>query len=367
MLWPAKRGSARTGGAGHLAASMQTARLPGLIFAVLFAAVTASAQEPSDPRQRQAAAEAYDQGTAAYLSGDYAKAAEWFETANRLSPAAPALIQAARSLQQAGQAARAATLSLRLITEYADQPAAVEFGERTLEQLSGQLVRVEVSCDSCTIDVDGTLQEWSAFYVEPDTTHTVIASFETGAQRAEVHAGGGETVPLTFAAPPPPAEGQRPDDDDDRDDGRTGPIDPGVEKPLPPLVTYIGIGVTAALLGGSIFSTVDTQAGADEYEEAANAWRNAGCANRPKDAPMTDQCQDLFDPANELLEDGRGRETRTTILWVATGVSAAATAVIAAFFTNWDGDESPSEAARGIKVGVATGPNGAGLTMKGSF
>lgn len=347
---------------------MQTARIAGLFFAVFFAAASASAQEPSDPRQRQAAAEAYDQGTAAYLSGDYAKAAEWFETANRLSPAAPALIQAARSLQQAGQAARAATLSLRLITEYSDQPAAVEFGERTLEQLSGQLVRVEVNCDSCTIDVDGTLQEWSAFYLESDTTHTVIASFETGAQRAEVHAGGGETVPLTFTAPPPPAERDRGGNggDDDGDD-RTRMIDTDVAKPLPPLVTYIGIGVTAALLAGSIVSTVDTQAGADEYEEAANDWRDADCANRPKDAPMTMQCQMLFDPANEKLEDGRGRETRTTILWVATGVSAAATAVIAAIFTDWDGGASSSEAARGIKVGVATGPNGAGVTMKGSF
>src|SRR5690348_3550323 len=45
----------------------------------------------SETRERQAAAEAYDQGTASYLSGDFARAAEWFETAHRLSPAAPAL------------------------------------------------------------------------------------------------------------------------------------------------------------------------------------------------------------------------------------------------------------------------------------
>ena len=45
---------------------------------------------------------------------------------------------------------------------------------------------------------------------------------------------------------------------------------------------------------------------------------------------MCADCQALFDPANEKLEDGQGRETRTTVLWVATGVSAAATAVIAA-------------------------------------
>jgi hypothetical protein len=79
---------------------MQTARI-----AVLVAAAWLTAAQPGvaqDARQRQAAAEAYDQGTSAYLSGDYVKAAEWFETANRLASAAPALIQSARSLQQAG-------------------------------------------------------------------------------------------------------------------------------------------------------------------------------------------------------------------------------------------------------------------------
>ena len=81
--------------------------------------------------QRQAAAEAYDQGTAAYLAGDYAKAAEWFETANRLSPAAPALIQAARAHSKPANLPRAATLALRLTHEYPNEPAAVEFGERT--------------------------------------------------------------------------------------------------------------------------------------------------------------------------------------------------------------------------------------------
>jgi outer membrane protein assembly factor BamD (BamD/ComL family) len=76
---------------------MHTARIAVLVAAASLAAVPSARAQ--DARQRQAAAEAYDQGTAAYLAGDYEKAAEWFETANRLAPAAPALIQAARSAQ----------------------------------------------------------------------------------------------------------------------------------------------------------------------------------------------------------------------------------------------------------------------------
>src|SRR3954462_14883280 len=106
-----------------MAESMCRARIGGLVAAIWVAALPAFAQPQSDARQRQAAAEAYDQGTAAYLSGDYEKAAEWFKTANRMSPAAPALIQAARAHQQAGHQSRAATLALRIVTEYPNEAA----------------------------------------------------------------------------------------------------------------------------------------------------------------------------------------------------------------------------------------------------
>src|SRR5688572_28785032 len=91
---------------------------------MVFAAAPRPAAAQSETRERQAAAEAYDQGTVSYVSRDYAKAADWFETANRLSPAAPALIQATRAHQQAGHLTRAATLALRLTLEYANEPGA---------------------------------------------------------------------------------------------------------------------------------------------------------------------------------------------------------------------------------------------------
>src|SRR5262249_55564611 len=123
---------------GGAAESMQTVRVIGVLAVTAFVLIarTPLSQAQSDTRQRQAAAEAYDQGTAAYLSGDYEKAAEWFETANRMSPAAPALIQAARAHQQAGHLVRAATLALRLTLEHSDDATAMQFGQGLLERLA---------------------------------------------------------------------------------------------------------------------------------------------------------------------------------------------------------------------------------------
>jgi tetratricopeptide (TPR) repeat protein len=302
---------------------------------------TATAQE-GDARQRQAAAEAYDQGTAAYVAKDYEKAAQWFETANRLSPAAPALIQSARSHYKAGSLARAATLALQLTQTYASEPTALEVGETLLNDTAGSLVRVEVTCDGCSLDVDGTLQEFKAFFVSPDEAHKVTASFEHGERSSEVSGSAGDRKELSFDAPPPPVVvnpdqpgGADPDEGGSfTDDGRRRDA---VKRPLPPIVTFIGAGLTGALLIGSIISTVDVYARADKYEGAADE-ANAACR---EDRP---DCTSLYNRANDLLDDGEPTEMRTTILWVATGVVGAATAIVALTLTDWsgDGDESAS-------------------------
>jgi hypothetical protein len=340
---------------------MQTARI-----AVLVAAAWLTAAQPGiaqDARQRQAAAEAYDQGTSAYLSGDYVKAAEWFETANRLAPAAPALIQAARSLQQAGQSARAATLALRLTTEYASEPAAVDFGEGMLQQLSGQLLRIDVSCDGCTLDVNGTLQEWPSFFVAADEAHVVTASFETGDRRAEVGGQAGEVKTLEFEAPPPqPTAEQKGKHGDSSSSSWPEPPSDREPKPLAPVFTFVGAGLTAALLAGSIISTADMNAGVDPYEDAAAAFRDTCDVDLPPP-----NCPELEKDARDKLDAGRDKETRTTVLWVATGVVAAATTAIALLLTNWDGDESANASRAPVGIAVAPGPREASLVVKGTF
>lgn len=310
----------------------------------LFANVGGAAAQEGDARQRQAAAEAYDQGTAAYVARDYQKAAQWFETANRLSPAAPALIQSTRSHYKAGNLPRAATLALQLTITYASEPTAVEVGENLLEEAAPQLVRVDVTCESCSLDVDGTLQEFKSFFLPADTAHKVTASFETGEVAGEVSGAAGESKALSFEAPPPPTPVVNPDDPENEPGteimlGSDGKPRDAAKKPLPPLVTFIGAGVTGALLIGSIVSTVDVYARADDYEAAADK-ANAAC----RADPGSSNCTTLYNKANDLLDDGEPTEMRTTILWVATGVVGAATVIIALTLTDWSGGDDDARA-----------------------
>nr|MDQ3036002.1 hypothetical protein [Myxococcota bacterium] len=68
------------------------------------------AAEPT-AQERQAAADAFDRGTRAFLARDYPRAGQWFETAYRMAPAAVALIGAVRAYERGGNVQRAATLA----------------------------------------------------------------------------------------------------------------------------------------------------------------------------------------------------------------------------------------------------------------
>jgi tetratricopeptide (TPR) repeat protein len=346
---------------------MPSVRVALLSLFVLSLPAIATAQ--SEARQRQAAAEAYDQGTTAYLAGDYEKAAQWFETANRMSPAAPALIQAARAHQQAGHAARAATLALALVQTYSEDATAVEFGNGVLNALAGGLVRVDVSCEGCSLDVDGTLHETPSFFVDPDTTHNVTASFETGDQVATVSGSAGESKTLSFEAPPPPPA-PPPDDEDDEDvpvDPRDDVVDEG-GKPLPPVVTYVGVGITAVLLVASIVSTSSMLSGVEPYEKAADAYTDM-CEESTM-PPAAAECDRLYAKAKKLLDDGEKKETLTTVLWIGTGVAGVATAVLALTLTDWSGDddESAEDAmSTSPRLSLHASRDGALMSLKGRF
>jgi tetratricopeptide (TPR) repeat protein len=337
---------------------MQRASIGGLALLVgilAFATVPAATLGQSETRERQAAAEAYDQGTASYLSGDYPKAAEWFETANRLSPAAPALIQAARAHQQAGHSTRAATLALRLTLEYPDEAAAVKFAQGVLDQLGPRFVRVEVTCTACSLDVDGTLQESQIFFVEPGVEHSITASFETGERKQPVQGLAGETKTLEFEAPPHPIV---PPTQSGALAGAS--IDSVSRKPLGPPVTFIAGGITVLLLAGSIVSTLDMNSGVDPYEAAVDDYNQ--CLRTMDDATG---CNDLYQVAQDQLDKGKSKETRTTILWGVTGGAAVVTAVIGLLLTDWSGNGDDSASAKGLQFVVAPTHGGATLSMRG--
>jgi hypothetical protein len=334
--------------------------LLAVLIGVLAGGRPAEAQDPAgsppdaepSAQQRQAAAEAYDRGTAAYLARDYAAAARWFETAHRMAPAAPALLQAVRAHQRAGDVLRASNLALRLQAQYGDERQAMRVAAPLVEAAVRAYVRVDVSCTSCTVDLDGTLLEWPSFFVEADVEHAVGAHFETGdAAPQTVRGAPGQALALTFDAPPPPepttstgprgwpaaALRRRPADDvqgpvgeaPSRADGRRG------TDGLHPAVVLVAAGATVVTGGLLIWSGLDTTAGVPAYE-----------AN----------------PTQEALEAGQQKELRTNVLVGVTALLGVTTGVLA-IFTDWGGrDDAPP-----VEAGVAPTVGGAMGVVRGRF
>ena len=302
--------------------------------------VTAARAQEISARDRQSASEAYTRGTAAYLAEDFADAGRWFETAHRLAPAAAALVQAVRSYERAGNALRSATLALRLTALYPEDRAAQRAAESAL-RAAPRLVRVDVQCEGCAVQVDGTVMEHPSFFVEPGSEHVVEAAFETGTRRETVQAAAGEQRSLAFEAPPPPATAEA----TPGENGETGadPVepDPAVPQasggaPVPVWVTVTALVATLAVGGVLVWSGIDALDGVPAYE---------------------------MNPTAEALADGQARELRTNLLIGGTSLLAATTLVLA-IFTDWGG--GPAQAGD-VQASFGIHTDGAMGALRGLF
>jgi hypothetical protein len=276
-----------------------------LVFAL---AAPVAAQSAED---RRAAGNAYNRGSAAYIAERWAEAARWFETAHRLAPAAPALVQAVRAHVLAGHDLRALTLSLRLEATYPDDEAAAATAAEVLGEHASRFVRVDVVCAECSVELDGTLQEHPSFFVTPDEGHRVVASFPTGSVNESVTGQPGETRTLTFDPPlstgedpvfpdDPPNDPPPDDPPHDGDDGSSG---------LSPIFFISAAALTAGAGAVLLWSGLDALGGVDAYEADLTA---------------------------EALSEGQAKELRTNILiGVTAGLAAVATVLL--IFTDWDG------------------------------
>lgn len=292
----------------------------------------ATASEPS-AADRQAAGQAYDRATAAYLARDYPRAATLFETAYRLAPASAALLQAVRAHERAGNNLRAATLALRLQAFYASDAAASRQAETTLAATRAQFARIDVTCaGTCTLELDGVLQDHSSFFAAPGIEHTVRATFETGPVEHSVTGAAGATERVAFEAPAAPIA--------DAHDEQTGPdtADDRGGSGLSPIPFVIALVATAGAGGVLVWSGVDALDGVPAYEAM---------------------------PTAERLADGQSRELRTNILIGVTG-ALALTALVLAIVTDWDGDGGTAES-ESPQVSLTVTPDLGVLTLGGSF
>lgn len=159
----------------------------------------ASAQDESTQRR---AAEAYDQGIAAFRAGEYARAGESFVRANVLAPSPIALAQAVRAFREANQIRVAGTLALRLLAQEGLPPLLRQIAERAVADATQWYVRIDVACAvPCTVAVDGVIEESSRFFAPPDRDLRITARFRSGATMEEtVRAPAGEARLVSFAA-----------------------------------------------------------------------------------------------------------------------------------------------------------------------
>jgi hypothetical protein len=318
--------------------------LAAALLSIASIASIASAQTAPEPSadDREAAGEAYDRGTAAYLARDYQRAASLFETAYRLAPNSAALIQAVRAHDRAGDHLRAASLALRLQARHGDDRQAVRQAETTLREASRSFLRVDVTCDAdCTVELDGRLEDHPSFFVDPASAHTVRASFDTGAAEPQATSGAaGETQAMSFARPAPAPEPEP----------VVVVVAPPVEEPDPiappppssggisPAVFVTALALTAVAGGVLIWSGVDTLDGLPAYQA---------------------------DPTIARLQDGQARELRTNVMIGVTGALAITTLVLA-IVTDWDGDPAASETATPVVSAVIT-PEGGIAFAQGRF
>ena len=325
---------------------------------LVVAAAPAFADKAPDAAQIRQAAEQFDAGVIAYKQKDYEGAASRFEAADAAAPGAQALRQAIRARMEAGQGARAATLSAQALERYAGDGVTVKLARDTIAKVEPLVQKLNISCASPCVLAVGTRSipgesntRWVVF-VDPGKIG-IGASFFGGASSAsqEITAMAGKSSDLRFepeekkGSPKPvvlPITGSG---------TPPGVVDPPPEIPSTDLVptkssgihpaAFIAAGVATLGLGGvTIWSGVDTR-------------------NNPGVDAVKAQCAGQGETCPAYVE-GRNKQTRTNIFIGATAGTAAITVVLA-ILTNWRGNKTaaaPAPTASIIDHGAVLGAVG---------
>lgn len=301
---------------------------------------TVRADDGGDALKVRTAAQEFDAGRRAYTSRDFPTAADHFENAFRDVPSVEALRLAIRSHEQAGHLARAATLSELALRRYPEDAGTVTLARSILKEAGPKVFKIRIQCEpDCAVVVDerAVFDEAAAtlvLYVDPGK-HAVAATWKNNRSRAiEVQGEAGTETETVFRAPKRPAEDAVPPPASSAVQVQPGP-EPGADQGsgLPPAVTYVGLGLTAALTGATIWSGIDTR-------------------NHPGRDAVRDQCIDQGESC-PLYQDALSKQKRTNILLGTTIGVAVITSVIGLAYTNWGGD---SGKASGASAGVRLQP-----------
>lgn len=292
----------------------------------------------------KAAGAEFDLGKQAFKKKAWIEASEHFEAADSRAPSAVALELAIRSRDKASQLDRAATLAELALKRHAGEAGLAKLAESVLKRARAELHALTVKCaPECDLVLGTKLVHGGAatervVYLPPGPAQ-VNASWSGGRTRvAPVQALKAGQSEVAFEAPPeetPPAVGgaakakSKPAKAGAAPEPTPAPPptrDTGAKQGggLPPLVFFVGAGLTAVAGGLSIWSGIDTQ-------------------NNPGKDAVREQCagQDTSCPA---YQDGLERQNRTNILLGVTAGLALTSGVIGAFFTDWSGEPDKQSA-----------------------
>jgi hypothetical protein len=308
-------------------------------------AQTAGEQAPeSGTREVAAAARAFQEAQKAQLTGEFARAAELFELADVLAPSPEAIRSAIRNRDAAAHPSRAATLALAALDRYPDDADTRAVAQQTLDRLGPELARLTIACDRpCALLLDGeavTAQpvERADVYTAPGA-HRVDARFDSErASMRQLELAAGAHEQLTLAVPEP----------------ERARIGEAVEA-LP--------AVHEATPARSHTDGTPARAGLSPWLVAGTGALTAGCATaalvvgldamRKRDAYEAE-------PTRARYESGVNSQKWSNALWIAAG-GLAATSIVLAAFTDWDGESQRSTAT------ISLSPLSANLVVRSSL
>ena len=299
----------------------------------------------------KAAAEEFDAGRRAFLTGDFAKAAEHFENADRDVPSPEAIRMAIRARKSARHDARAATLAGLALQRYPDDQATAAVAQQTLTAVQTKLHRLTVKCTpTCTLGVDGHVAPWAetdhaVIYLDPGE-HTIDAGWSQDRSRSsQLLARAGASTEMVFDAPALPETAPEPDASSGPASSSSTSAAPSALTHFPPTVFFVVAGTTAVMGAVTLWSGIDTisNPGKDRVR--------ADCAGKDDSCPT--------------YQDALSSQHRTNILLGVSAVLAVATGVVGVFLTDWSGGESSSSSTGTARV-VPSVSVGSGLQLGAS-
>jgi len=265
------------------------------------------------------AAAAYDRGAAAYDRGEFAVAAKELARADELAPNDVTLELALGAVVRTTDAILGMTLVERAESRPRASKRLTTATDTARTRFAGSVGKVDVVCAAappCEAAIDGVPLVPNRAALVAVGKHRVSIARSGTREEHDVTVDPGKTVELIETAAPPPV------------------TPPPVATVAPtssessgvrPVWFWAATGLTVAVGAATALSALDT---ASTYDQFASDRSNV-----------------------DLSNSGRSAERRTIALGVVSGVLAAGTIVLGAFFVDWHGSSRSARAPRPTRLG----------------